>query len=77
MASPGFLVFKIFRGRTPKPPFQTNVLNFQSNIAHITQTLVRSEVFKSRSENDVRGGRGGERSSTTIICKLVGYSFAG
>ena len=59
-----FLGFQNFS----KPPFQTNVLNFQSNIAQSTQKLVRSGVFKLESENQkknvcvcvcVGGGRGG------------------
>ena len=60
-----FLGFQNFSGEDPKTPFQTNVLNFQSNNIQSTQHLVRSEVFKSRSENDVREK---ERSSTAIIC---------
>ena len=61
-----FLGFQNFSGEDPQSPFQTNVLICKSNNIQTTQHLVRSEVFKSRSENDVQGGGG--RSSTTIIC---------
>ena len=75
MASPAFLVSKIFQGRTPQPPFQTNVLNIQSNIAQSTQRLVRSEVFNEGSGHKVGGGWGGERSSTTLICDNLAMNW--
>ena len=49
MASPALLVFKIFRGRTPLPPFKIRkymyVIFFQSNTAQ-HKPLVQGEVFK-------------------------------
>ena len=43
MASSAFLVFKIFRGRTPQPPFQKCVVILQSNTA-LHKTSWKSEV---------------------------------
>ena len=67
-----FLGFQNFSGEAPKPPFQTNVLKFQSSNIQSTQHLVRSEVFKSKSENNVREK---ERSSTTIICDKLAINL--
>ena len=53
MASPPLLVFKIFRGSTPVPPFKIRkymyVIYFQSNTAQ-HKPLVQSEVFKLGSK---------------------------
>ena len=51
MASPALTVFKIFRVRTPDPPFKNrkHVIYFQSNTAQ-HKPLVQSEVFKLGSK---------------------------
>ena len=52
-----FLGFQNLSGEDPQTPFQTTVLNVQSNNIQSTQHLVRSEVFKSRSEKTLCGKR--------------------
>ena len=65
MASSAFLVFKIFRGRTPvKKPFQKCVVILHSNTAHY-KTSWESEVYNSRSEHTQVGG------GTSFICYLL------
>ena len=64
MASSAFLVFKIFRGEDPEPPFQKCFVILQSNTAQ-HKTSQKSKVYNSRSEHTRKSG------STSFICDLL------
>ena len=69
-----FLGFQNFSGEDPQTPFQINVLKFQSSNIQSTQHLVRSQVFRSRSENESRDKR---EEFYYHNLWLVGYKFVG
>ena len=64
MASSAFLVFKIFLGRTPEPPFQRCIIILQSDTAQ-HKTSWKSDVYNSRSDTHT------QVESTSQICDLL------
>ena len=62
MASSAFLVFKIFQGRTPEPPFQKCIVILLSNTAQYETSW---KVYNSRSDRTHMG------VYYTLICDLL------
>ena len=63
MASSAFLVFKIFRGRTPGTPFQKCVVILQSNTAQ--------HKAGWKSEYATQGVNTHKSGATCLICELL------
>ena len=61
MASSAFLVFKMFRGRTPEPPFQKCVVILQSN-----KRLVEKVKYSTQGVNTHA-----HVGSISLICDLL------